>query len=262
VNDRRPENWGYALGVLEFFATVREGQIDDWRLATSYHQIKAGDRIWIYATAPHRMLVGAGTAWGEPTGPVDGGWRIEIRWDQPLTQLLRALGAGSELLEANVQSVRALRPGESTTIAALLNASQAFEPSPLLRGRLRRLAEVTARQGQADFRRRLLDAYGGKCAISGYDVAAALQAAHVMPYDGPASNSTNNGLLLRADLHNLFDTGLIWVDDGRTVQVADSAKPTYLAFHGSTLREPKHADDLPHLEALRQHRIEVAGIEP
>ena len=51
-----------------------------------------------------------------------------------------------------------------------------------------------------------MDAYGGRCAITGYDVEEALQAAHIVPYLGPQSNTVNNGLLLRADVHNLFDS--------------------------------------------------------
>ncbi|WP_336979879.1 HNH endonuclease signature motif containing protein [Altererythrobacter fulvus] len=52
-------------------------------------------------------------------------------------------------------------------------------------------------------------AYEGRCAISGCDVREVLEAAHIMPYLGEETNDVRNGLLLRADLHTLFDLGLL-----------------------------------------------------
>jgi hypothetical protein len=58
----------------------------------------------------------------------------------------------------------------------------------------------------------------GRCAISGYDVDGALIAAHIKPFKKSQEQELENGLLLRADLHMLFDTGLITVcgSDGTT----------------------------------------------
>ena len=50
--------------------------------------------------------------------------------------------------------------------------------------------------------------YEGKCAVTGCDVPDVLQAAHIFPYMGPETNHPSNGLL-RADIHTLFDLGLI-----------------------------------------------------
>jgi hypothetical protein len=90
----------------------------------------------------------------------------------------------------------------------------------LPRGKQRQLAMLTVRQGQSDFRQRLLVAYHRRCAISGCDVEQVLQAAHIEPYDGPATNVTSNGLLLRADLHDLFDAELLWIDSDYRVRIA------------------------------------------
>jgi hypothetical protein len=91
-------------------------------------------------------------------------------------------------------------------------AAGAFTPSGLEDARKRILTAIVRRQGQPAFRRQLLRSYGGQCAISGCNVAAALDAAHIVPYKGPDTNHLANGLLLRTDLHTLFDLGLVAVD--------------------------------------------------
>jgi hypothetical protein len=73
--------------------------------------------------------------------------------------------------------------------------------------RARVLREVIQRRGQQKFRKALIAAYSGRCAISGCPVAPLLEAAHITSYLGPDTNSITNGLLLRADLHTLW----IWV---------------------------------------------------
>ncbi|MBQ1011061.1 HNH endonuclease [Micromonospora sp. M51] len=139
------------------------------------------------------------------------------------------------------------------------DGSRSIEPEAAAEGRRRRLAEVTARQGQADFRRRLMEAYGNRCAITGCDIEAALQAAHIDPYDGPATNQVNNGLLLRADLHNLLDRGLIWIDESYVLHVVGGTEH-YSGYHGQRIRLPRRIEDLPDPEALLRHRRHVACI--
>ncbi|WP_200883691.1 HNH endonuclease [Archangium violaceum] len=52
-------------------------------------------------------------------------------------------------------------------------------------------------------------AYGGRCALTDCEEPRVLEAAHIFPYHGPQTNHVTNGLLLRADLHVLFDLGLL-----------------------------------------------------
>ncbi|MEU6075992.1 HNH endonuclease [Micromonospora sp. NPDC047074] len=257
VNDRT-EAWGYDQDVLDMFGSLpADGAYDDWHLSSCFHQIRAGDRIWVYASTPHRRIVAAGTAWADPYLYADGDcseWRLEIRWEVPLTRFLLRRGvAGTDVLEKVVQGVRAIQPVESDRLAKILGEARAPEPEVLPEGRRRRLAQVTARQGQADFRRRLIEAYQGRCVISGCGVEAALQAAHIEPYDGPATNRVSNGLLLRADLHNLFDQGLLWIDDSYRVRVAEGLDH-YGEFAGVELpltADPAHRPDR---RALAAHR--------
>ncbi|WP_422738494.1 HNH endonuclease [Micromonospora sp. WMMD729] len=177
---------------------------------------------------------------------------------EPLLRVrtLHAAGHNDQLAERVLNKVR---PAEVDNLNRSPDDSSAVESDAASEGRRRRLAEVTARQGQADFRRRLMTAYGNRCAITGCDAEAALQAAHIDPYDGPATNQVNNGLLLRADLHNLLDRGLIWIDESYVVHVA-AGIAHYSGYHGQQIRLPESADDRPDLEALRRHRRAVARI--
>lgn len=83
------------------------------------------------------------------------------------------------------------------------------------------------RDGQVEFRSALIDVYGG-CPLSGCTTLAALAAAHVRPVSGSGADAASNGILLRADLHKLFDADLLAIDptDGRVV-LAESCKADY-----------------------------------
>jgi putative restriction endonuclease len=87
-----------------------------------------------------------------------------------------------------------------------------FSLESMLDDRKRQIAEVVRRQGQSKFRRMLIEAYDGKCVITGCDALEVLEAAHIVPYLGGHTNHPQNGLLLRADLHSLFDMGLLSID--------------------------------------------------
>lgn len=121
-------------------------------------------------------------------------------------------------------------------------------------GRKRVLVSIARRQGQPKFRRELLAAYGGRCAVTGCSLQAILEGAHIKPYRGDHTNHVTNGLLLRADIHTLFDLRLLRVDSIRwTVDVSAQARSSYGSFHGQTLHLPTSAHLRPDLEALRQH---------
>lgn len=111
--------------------------------------------------------------------------------------------------------------------------------------RQRVLRSILARRGQQKFRDALLDAYGARCAITGSPVVAVLEAAHIMPYRGEHTNSIDNGLLLRADIHTLYDLNLITIcPETRTVRVSTALANTgYEKLHGEKLRLA-HTDEL------------------
>ncbi|WP_244103163.1 HNH endonuclease [Burkholderia gladioli] len=81
--------------------------------------------------------------------------------------------------------------------------------------RVARFMSVEVRPQQAAFRRAVFVAYGGKCAISGCDVPEALEAAHLHGRDWrDGHNQASDGVLLRRDLHGLYDQGLLDLSDG------------------------------------------------
>lgn len=98
------------------------------------------------------------------------------------------------------------------TVSLIDFSGGVFDPNADEDSRLKVFAQVSRRQGAPRFRRALLQAYEGRCAMSRYDAEPALEAAHILPYRGIQTNHITNGLLLRADLHDLFDLGLVAVD--------------------------------------------------
>ena len=111
---------------------------------------------------------------------------------------------------------------------------------------------IEQRQGQAEFRRQLLVMYDNKCAISGCSVRETLQAAHIVPVSSNGNHSLRNGMILRADLHNLFDRGLIGISASFKVIVHRDLEATeYWKLRGKAVPQiRKHAD----ARALARHR--------
>jgi len=94
----------------------------------------------------------------------------------------------------------------------IVSESGYYLPDNVEDQRARVLRSIVQRQGQREFRAALLEAYGGKCAMTGCAVVDVLEAAHIHRYLGRETNLVSNGLLLRSDLHTLFDLNLIGVD--------------------------------------------------
>jgi len=100
-----------------------------------------------------------------------------------------------------------------------------------------------------------MDAYGSRCAFSGCATEEVLDAAHIVPYQGVDTNHVQNGILLRTDLHTLFDLGLIGVDPD-TMLIIVSAQlrgSQYVRLAGAKVRYPAKLLQRPSRAALRQH---------
>jgi predicted restriction endonuclease len=104
--------------------------------------------------------------------------------------------------------------------------------------------DVVVRQGQAQCRGALIRAYEGRCAIAGCDSPYTLEAAHIRPYRGEHTNIVANGLLLRADIHALFDLGLLAVNPAtRTVVISDQLSGDhYKSLQGRPLNLPANPE--------------------
>jgi len=79
---------------------------------------------------------------------------------------------------------------------------------------------IRPRLGQSSFRVLVTEAYQRRCAITGEKTLMALEAAHIIPYSGEGGHDVQNGLLLRADFHRLFDAGLVSVTPELRIRVS------------------------------------------
>ena len=117
-----------------------------------------------------------------------------------------------------------------------------------------------ARLGQGAFRVLVTDAYQRRCAITGERTLPVLEAAHIRPYAESGPHLVSNGLLLRSDLHTLFDRGYITVTDDLRVQVSRRIREEfangreYYQHHGQALAvAPGSPHEQPSLDFLRWH---------
>lgn len=115
------------------------------------------------------------------------------------------------------------------------------------------MRRVAQRDGQTEFRGQLETAYEGKCAISGCGVSEALEAAHILSYRGAHTNHVQNGILLRADLHCLFDAGLISINQEYKILISNRlANSEYFRYHQQSIFLPRDVRHRPHPEALKR----------
>jgi predicted restriction endonuclease len=134
--------------------------------------------------------------------------------------------------------------------------NNAFDPPSTEDARERIFRAIVIRRGQPKFRKDLIDAYDGKCAVTGYDSDYALEACHILPYRGEQTNHVTNGLLLRSDIHTLFDLGKTAVNtDNMSLIIADALKATrYRELDGAALHIPRSPLHRPNLQSLDNHR--------
>lgn len=129
-----------------------------------------------------------------------------------------------------------------------------YEPASEEDGRERVLRALVRRQGQPQFRAGLIGAYDARCAITGCPLLVILETAHITPYLGAQTNLLSNGLLLRADIHTLWDRALIAINPV-TMLLAVSPKvtdTTYQSLFGTPLYQPLQLSFRPSMAALRQ----------
>lgn len=121
-----------------------------------------------------------------------------------------------------------------------------------------------ARLGQGAFRVLVTDAYQRRCAITGERTLPVLEAAHIRPYADEGPHRVNNGLLLRSDLHKLFDDGYLTVTPDMRIEISGRIREEfengreYYQHHGQTLRiRPASAVERPSAEFIRWHNENV-----
>ena len=125
---------------------------------------------------------------------------------------------------------------------------------------------MAQRLGQAPFKALVQEAYGRRCAITGERIVPVLEAAHIRPVASAGENRVDNGLLLRSDVHTLFDRGYLGVHpEKRTVRVSPRLRRDFgngeefyaMQSSGRTIAAPQRRADRPHREFLEWHADEV-----
>jgi hypothetical protein len=123
-------------------------------------------------------------------------------------------------------------------------------------------ASVVIRRGATKFRRILMSAYGRRCAVTGTAIPGLLEAAHISPYKGDHTDRASNGLLLRSDIHTLFDLHLLTVLPDLTIRIApDASSKPYAAYDGCPIACPKNLSHRPGGDVLTTHNEACAWLD-
>ncbi len=120
------------------------------------------------------------------------------------------------------------------------------------------------RLGQGAFRVLVTDAYSRKCSITGEKTLPVLEAAHIKPYAELGPHSVSNGILLRSDMHKLFDGGYLTITNDLKVEVSSRIKEEfqngkeYYKYHGSNLFIlPNKKIDMPNENYIDWHNTNI-----
>lgn len=132
-------------------------------------------------------------------------------------------------------------------IERLSRETKCYTPKNTKEAEKQIIKSIAQRQGQPEFRRRLLRAYESRCVITGCNAEEALEAAHINPYRENQNNDSSNGLLLRSDIHTLFDLNLIAIDTNTRVHIHSRLHETfpYRDYHFRLLTPPNDEDSSP-----------------
>jgi putative restriction endonuclease len=118
---------------------------------------------------------------------------------------------------------------------------------------------IRPRLGQAAFRVLVTDIYQRRCAVTQERTLPALEAAHIRPYGDGGEHEARNGLLLRRDIHSLFDAGYVTVTPDLHFEVSRRIREEfnngkhYYALHGRTIDAPTDVRLRPDPDALSWH---------
>ena len=120
------------------------------------------------------------------------------------------------------------------------------------------------RLGQGAFRILITDAYLRKCSITGEKTLPVLEAAHIKPFAQSGPHFISNGLLLRSDIHKLFDAGYLTITEDYKIEVSKRIKEEYdngkeyYQYHGSLLKNlPERQIDKPKNNFIEWHNSNV-----
>jgi hypothetical protein len=147
------------------------------------------------------------TYYGYCTGPL-----ADVDWDDEFSLALSDDAVVSSILSVQISA------DLKTTAKAISSTG-----IPDFVERQKVLREILGRPGQAKFRKDVLAGAGGACAVTGTQLEAALEAAHIIPVSEHGADTAANGLCLRSDIHTLFDAGHVRIEPTGMLHLSDAA---------------------------------------
>lgn len=163
------------------------------------------------------------------------------------------IGEGQRVLNECLERAAGLLPVTTAALPQVAGPAARYG-APLL---------IAPRLGQGTFRVAVTDAYGRACAVTSEHSLPALEAAHLWSYSKGGPHEVRNGLLLRADLHRLFDKGYVTVTSQLRLEVSgrlrtdfDNGK-SYYPFQGQEVRVPTRDEYRPAMDFIRWHNEHV-----
>jgi putative restriction endonuclease len=278
-----PKGWPYASlrSLVDDFEAGKK-VTEPWR-CLAHKSIQPGDTAYFLKLGDHPQgIFGVGTITARATKnsgalPGQNAWQAPIVFQQLVDPTRRLLvsekelaaitvpahtwhprGSGVRLVERAARKIdEIIESGKGIFLPADAANVEDFDALNVKDARERINRSIAIRRGQQAFRSKLLAAYDRKCAVTGCDVEDLLEAAHIVPYQGPQTNHVQNGLLLRSDIHTLFDCGLITIDSAskRIVLCSQLTRSGYRSLAGRKIRSTKQLDQAPSKEALTKHRL-------
>jgi putative restriction endonuclease len=231
------ETFGFGNGTPSFGEL--QGRLAEIRRRIRYRSDGRGD--YIGCTLLVQPVFFPPAAWI----PQPADWRARTVTD---TKYDLSRGEGRRVWEACLATARSLGAADPLRREDSEHAARFGSPH-LVRPRL----------GQNTFRIAVLDAYGRSCAVTTEHSLPALEASHIRPYGLGGTHEVGNGLLLRADIHRLFDKGYVTVTPDHKLLVSPKLREefsngkSYYPLDGTTVRVPRSFKHQPLSELLRWH---------
>lgn len=239
-------NWGW-VSLLENGSDVLDLEI--W---IGRYEDEDNNRLWfglyLPSTSLEKEFIGALSAkkWFRGKMP-------DVR--HPIYEVGPFLGIYEDVGERREAYLRRCIEFSDAVSLTLANRTEATEAGMEVE-RQQRLGKIAQRKGQRQFAEMIRLKYGRKCAVTGCSVGEVLEAAHIRVGKGIDFNDSANGILLRADIHALFDRCLITLsEDGRHIEVSRKLMTdrTYRSLHKRPVRRPSFGS-APSSRNIGHHR--------
>lgn len=218
---------------------------------------------WFAVDGTLAMSDGTTKLWGESGEQLDPVWSVTPNDDAWFSGFFKsALGSGAfgfSAVPSELLSIFETKMAQGDMHLVTPTADDVAMPDVVDE---RQWQSILTRRGQKAFRKGLIDMYGGRCAVSESRVVPLLEAAHIIPHAEGSDYCPTNGILMRSDIHTLFDLHLLGIDSSLRVHLKDSIRSSeFVRFHGKRIETlPDSSVHQPSAAALqnRFHRFLAA----